>query len=63
MSGIRQKVVWKLPEVLSLDTIQAESLDGAEIYSEHSEPVPAPDHSWTIERDLHPEESNPTQTF
>ena len=60
MSGIRQKVVWKLPEVLSLDTIQAESLDGAEIYSE---PVPAPDHSWTIERDLHPEESNPTQTF
>src|ERR1035441_5972368 len=57
-SGSRQKRAWKLPEVLSLDTIQAESLDGAEIYSEHSETVPAPDHSWTIERDLPPEDFN-----
>ena len=54
-----QQVVWKLAEVLALDIIQAESLDGAEVYSE---PVSGTDSSWTIEQTLHPEASKPTQT-
>src|ERR1039457_5246680 len=58
-SGIRQKVVWKLPEVLSLDTIQAESLDGAEIYSE---PVPAPTTPGQSKGDFIREESIPRRT-
>jgi len=55
----KQKVVWKLAEIISLDIIRSESLDGAEIYSE---PVPGEDPSLTIEHNLHPELSEPTQT-
>jgi hypothetical protein len=55
----RQQVVWKFAEVLALDVIRADSLDGAEVYSE---PVPAVDPSWTINQAFHPEASRPTQT-
>ena len=54
-----QQVVWKFAEVFALDIIQADSLDGAEVYSE---PVTGADSSWTIERRFHPESSSPTQT-
>lgn len=59
MNADGQQVVWKLAEVLALDIIRAESLDGAEVYSE---PVPGAEPSWTIEQTLHPERSKPSQT-
>jgi hypothetical protein len=54
-----QQVVWRFAEVLALDMIRTDSLDGAEVYSE---PVPAIDRSWTIEHVFYPESSRPTQT-
>ena len=59
VNGDNQKVVWKFSEVISLDIIRSESLEGAEIYSE---PVSGEDPSWTIEQEFHPELSEPTQT-
>jgi hypothetical protein len=55
------QVVWKLKEVMSLDSIAAESLDGIEVYSEpvdlgQEELIPF--HS-----EFHPERSQPTQTI
>ena len=55
-----QRVVWKFAEIISLDIIRSESLDGAEIYSE---PVEGENPSWTIEHKFHPELSEPTQTI
>ena len=57
----KKKVVWKLAEIVSLDMIAAESLDGAEVYSE---PVDlAPGESLPLHAALHPEHSEPTQTL
>jgi hypothetical protein len=53
-------VAWRLAEVVSLDVIRVESLDGAEVYSE---PVVHQDPNVPMETDFHPELSQPTQTF
>jgi hypothetical protein len=55
-----QRVVWKFAEVLALDIIRAESLDGAEIYSE---PVAGVEPAWTVDQAFNPEASRPTQTI
>ena len=57
----KQKVVWKLTEIVSLDMITAESLNGAEVYSE---PVDlAPGEAFPMDAALYPELSEPTQTL
>ena len=57
----KQKVVWKLTEIVSLDMITAESLNGAEVYSE---PVDlAPGEVFPMDATLYPEHSEPTQTL
>jgi hypothetical protein len=57
----KQKVVWKLTAIVSLDMITAESLSGAEVYSE---PVDrAPGETFPMDAALHPEHSEPTQTL
>lgn len=58
-NGDNQQVVWKLSDIISLDIIKSESLDGVEVYSE---PVSGEDPSLTIEHEFHPELSEPTQT-
>ena len=57
----QKKVMWKLAEVLSLDMIAAESLDGVEVYSEPVEL--APGEAFPLDVALHPERSQPTQTI
>lgn len=53
-------VEWKLKEIISLDLIRPQSLDGAEVYSEPVEPAA---NDFLIDNVLHPEDSNPTQTL
>ena len=59
-NGDGQLVRWRLVEVLSLDKIKEENLDGAEICSE---PVFTADPSVAIDHQFHPEISRPTQTM
>lgn len=55
-----QRVQWKLVRVISLDQIQSESLDGAEVYSE---PVALSEgDSIPFAAEFEPEKSAPTQT-
>ncbi len=57
----KKKVVWQLVAIVSLDMIMAESLDGAEVYSE---PIAlAPGESFPFDVAFHPEQSEPTQTI
>ena len=61
LNADKQRVKWKLAEIVSLDIIAAESLDGVEVYSE---PVDlAPGDAFPIDVELHPERSEPTQTI
>jgi hypothetical protein len=60
INGDGQQVVWKFAEVISLDIIQSDSMEGTEI---HSEPVSASDPLLTIKHEFHPELSEPTQTI
>lgn len=60
LNADNQRVAWKVAEVLSLDMIQTDSLDGAEVYSEPAEGI---EPSWTIDRAFNPEVSRPTQTI
>lgn len=61
LNADNQQVVWKLKEIISLDSIVAKSLDGAEVYSE---PVdPGNDESIPFFSEFHPEKSQPTQTI
>jgi hypothetical protein len=54
-------VVWKLAEIISLDMIASKSLDGVEMYSE---PVDlSPGETFSVDVELHPERSEPTQTI
>jgi hypothetical protein len=53
------QVAWKLVEVISLDIVRFDSLEGAEVYSE---PVSGTDPLLRIEHEFHPELSEPTQT-
>jgi hypothetical protein len=56
-----QRVVWQLKEVISLDKIPGESLDGAEVYSE---PIDlASGEIIPFDTEFHPELSKPTQTI
>ncbi len=56
-----QRVVWRLKEVISLDKIPGESLDGAEVYSEPTEL--ASGETIPFDTEFHPELSKPTQTI
>ena len=57
----RQLVRWRLQEVVSLDAIPKEDLDGAEVYSE---PKPLEEgSSIPFDTDFRPEDSEPTQTI
>lgn len=56
-----KQVKWKLKEIISLDIIREDSLDGAEIYSEPVEL--APGESIAFNDEFHPEKSEPTQTI
>jgi hypothetical protein len=58
-NGAGQRVEWKLAEVISIDIVRADSLDGAEVYSE---PVWGSDPSLSLEHEFHPELSMPNQT-
>lgn len=61
LNGDGNKVVWKLKEIISLDIINSESLDGIEVYSE---PVQLPpDEQFPYDSEFFPEESQPTQTI
>ena len=61
LNANNKRAEWKLVEIVSLDIIAAESLDGVEVYSE---PVDlAPGDAFPIDVELHPERSEPTQTI
>lgn len=53
-------VEWRLKEIISLDLVRPQSLDGAEVYSEHVEPDAS---DFVFDNAFHPEDSNPTQTL
>jgi len=53
-------VEWRLKEIISLDVIREQLLDGAEVYSEPVEPAAS---DFLFENAFHPEDSNPTQTL
>jgi Domain of unknown function (DUF4288) len=53
-------VEWRLKEIISLDLIRPQSVDGAEVYSEPVEPAAS---DFLIDYAFHPEDSNPTQTL
>lgn len=61
MNGDDQKVLWRLKEIISIDQIGDEFLDGAEVYSE---PVEIPENEMTdFSAQFEPEKSEPTQTI
>lgn len=55
------RVRWRLKEVVSLDLIPDNRLDGAEVYSEFV-PVPPMEYA-RFDAEFQPEESHPTQTI
>lgn len=55
------RVQWRLREVLSLDLIRADDIDGAEVHSAISD-VTA-DDALSLATELHPERSRPAQTI
>lgn len=55
------RVVWRLVEVISLDQLATDDLDGTEVYSE---PVAlTPGGSISFDTEFKPERSRPTQTI
>ncbi len=55
-----ERVAWRLVEILSLDRIEADDLDGVEV---HSQFVPLePGRTIPFHAEFKPEESKPTQT-
>ena len=52
-------VRWRLAEVVSLDMLRSDDLDGAEVYSEISDIPPGGERS----AEIAPERSQPTQTL
>ena len=58
-SGMR--VRWRLKEIMTLDVIQADSLDGAEVYSAFSDVPEGEDIPFDAV--FHPEDSEPGQTI
>lgn len=56
-----KRVYWRLKEIISLDIITADQLDGAEVYSE---PVPLEEGvEISFDASFSPEASRPTQTI
>ncbi|MCP4681494.1 MAG: DUF4288 domain-containing protein [Desulfobacterales bacterium] len=61
MNKYGERVRWRLKEVISLEIIRSESLDGAEVYSE---PVDLePGEIIPFDQTFNPEDSDPTQTI
>ena len=61
MNKYGERVRWRLKEVISLDMIRSESLDGAEVYSE---PVDLePGEIIPFDQTFNPEDLEPTQTI
>jgi len=60
LNDANEPVEWRLKEIISLDLIRPQSLDGAEVYSEPVEPATS---DLLIDNAFHPEDSNPTQTL
>jgi len=60
LNDANESVEWRLKEIISLDLIRPQSLDGAEVYSEPVEPATS---DFLIDNAFHPEDSNPTQTL
>lgn len=56
-----QCVRWKLKEILTLDEIENQKLDGAEVYSESIDIQNSDEYRFEV--DFHPELSSPTQTI
>lgn len=56
-----KRVIWKFKEVISLDIIRKETLDGAEVYSEPGNL--SSDEIFAFDVEFHPEQSQPTQTI
>ena len=54
------KVMWKFKEIISLDIVRQDNLDGAEVYSE---PIEILGEREPFDSVFHPENSNPTQTI
>jgi len=61
LNAENHQVVWKLKEVISLDIIDSEALDGVEVYSEHVDL--SPDEIIPFNAEFHPEQSKPRQTI
>jgi Domain of unknown function (DUF4288) len=60
ISGDGQTVVWLFAEVLTLDQVQADHLDGAEVFSKVSSVPPGSETASKLV--FNPEESTPGQT-
>ena len=60
LNDAQELVEWRLKEIISLDLIRTESIDGAEVYSEPVEPTAS---DLAFNNAFHPEDSNPTQTL
>lgn len=56
----KELVEWRLKEIVSLDLIRPQSLDGAEVYSEPVEPAAS---DFLFDSAFNPEDSTPTQTL
>lgn len=60
LNEVDELVTWRLKEILSLDVIRRQSLDGAEVYSEPVEPAAS---DFRFSNVFCPEDSSPTQTI
>lgn len=61
LNGENKRVRWRLKELISLDIISGESLDGVEIYSEPNDLEPGLELAF--EAEFQPEKSEPTQSI
>jgi hypothetical protein len=60
LNDAAELVMWRLKEIISLDLIGRQSLDGAEVYSEPIELAPS---DFPYNNAFCPEDSHPTQTL
>lgn len=56
-----QRVVWRFKEIVTIDIMSADTLDGAEVYSKFVDLVPG--EAIPFDAEFHPEQSKPTQTI
>ena len=61
VGGEGDRIRWRLKEVISLDVLSGEDLDGAEVYSEPADLAPA--DRYLYDAVFTPESSTPTQTI